>query len=389
MNSAKRSPNWETELPAFSVRDTALMADALKLARKGRFTTTPNPNVGCIITDAQGDVVGEGWHHKAGTPHAEVHALRQAGEKARGGTAYVTLEPCSHYGRTPPCAEALIKAGVARVVAAVEDPNPQVAGRGLSMLVKAGIEVSSGLLQEEALTINRGFISRMTRGRPFVTLKLAASLDGKTALNNGDSQWITGPLAREDVQRHRAEHCAILSGSGTVLADNPSLNVRYEELGCARNHFAQADLRQPLRVILDGRNQLGPTLRMFGLPGTTLVVNKSHHAALPKQVEQWQAPVLGNKLALTAVLQELGNRHINSLWVEAGGRMAGALLKENLVDELILYIAPKLMGHDSQGLFNIPALTQMHEAYALQWKDVRQIGDDLKITARVKTAPQH
>lgn len=362
-----------------------MMAEALKLARKGRFTTTPNPNVGCIIVDDNGQVVGEGWHHQAGTPHAEVHALREAGDKARGATAYVTLEPCSHYGRTPPCADALVKAGVKRVVAAMEDPNPLVAGNGMRKLAAAGVEVSSGLMADEAASINRGFLSRITRKRPFVTLKLAASLDGKTALNNGDSKWITGPLAREDVQRHRAEHCAILSGSGTVLADDPSLNVRYDELGCARNLIDEQALRQPMRVILDGRNQLTGDLRMYTLPGDTLVINNAHHDALPAHVQQWQARSNGNKLDLNEVMQELGRRQINSLWVEAGGRMAGALLQENLVDELILYIAPKLMGHDSQGLFALPALTKMADAYALQWRDIRQIGDDLKITAGVTT----
>ena len=360
------------------------MAEAIRLARKGIYTTTPNPNVGCVIVDGQDQVVGKGWHVKAGTPHAEVHALKQAGEKARNATAYVTLEPCSHYGRTPPCAEALIKAGVKRVVAAMVDPNPMVSGRGLNMLEQAGIEVSHGLLAEQAESLNPGFIKRMRKGTPKVTLKMASTLDGKIALANGKSQWITGPKARQDVQRHRAQSCAILSGSGTVLADNPSLNVRYDDLGDLRSSMEEKNLRQPLRVILDGRNQLGADLKLFTLPGEVLVINREVNPDLPEHVEQWQPEgTEGNKLNLAAVFAELGKRQLNQIWVEAGSRLGGVLLQEKLIDELILYQAPKLIGDKGQSLLAMNELTEMNQVYQLNWRDRRMVGDDLKLTASI------
>jgi diaminohydroxyphosphoribosylaminopyrimidine deaminase/5-amino-6-(5-phosphoribosylamino)uracil reductase len=370
---------------SFSTLDAQMMSIAIKLAEKGIYTTTPNPNVGCVIVSSEGQIVGQGWHQKAGTEHAEVHALKQAGAFAKGSTAYVTLEPCSHYGRTAPCAEALIKAGVTRVVAAMIDPNPLVAGKGLALLEAQGIKTSSGLLESQARLLNPGFIKRMQTGMPRVTVKLASSLDGKTALHNGQSQWITGPKARQDVQRHRAKSCAILSGSGTVMADNPSLNVRFAELGDLGDDFKEQNLRQPLRVLLDGRNQLSSNLKLFGLPGKTLVVNKTtSECQFPDGVQQWQAPAAGNKLDLNAVIQHLGDIGLNEVWVEAGARLAGALLQEKLIDELILYQAPKLMGEQSQGLFQISPLDNMHQVYQLAWKDVRQIGEDLKITAQVR-----
>lgn len=360
------------------------MALAIRLARKGTYTTTPNPNVGCVITTRDGEIVGTGWHRKAGTPHAEVHALVEAGERAKGATAYVTLEPCSHYGRTPPCAEALVKAGVARVVAAMVDPNPLVSGRGLNILKEAGVEVAHGLMQEQAEQLNPGFITRMVSGRPKVTLKMASTLDGKIALANGKSQWITGPKARQDVQRHRAASCAILSGSGTVLADNPSLNVRYDELGELKEQLVEAELRQPLRIVLDGRNQLSGNLRLFSLPGPVLVINREHNDALPEHVEQWQPPgTQGNKLDLNEVFRYLGSRQINDVWVEAGSRMGGALLQEKCIDELILYQAPKLIGDKGQSLLAMNELVEMHQVFQLQWQDQRIVGDDLKLTARV------
>jgi diaminohydroxyphosphoribosylaminopyrimidine deaminase/5-amino-6-(5-phosphoribosylamino)uracil reductase len=262
----------------FSKTDHQMMALAIQLAKRGQYTTPPNPNVGCVITNQQDQIIGEGWHKKAGTPHAEVHALEQAGSHAKGATAYVTLEPCSHYGRTPPCADSLIAAGVTRVVAAMVDPNPVVSGNGLAKLKKAGIKTEQGLLQSQAEQLNRGFIKRMRAGKPWITVKLAASLDGKTALGNGLSQWITGPQARQDVQRHRARSCAILSGSGTVSADNPMLNVRYSELNLPNDVLAQKDLRQPLRILLDGRNQLPPSLKCLqplenNSAGNILLVN--------------------------------------------------------------------------------------------------------------------
>jgi diaminohydroxyphosphoribosylaminopyrimidine deaminase/5-amino-6-(5-phosphoribosylamino)uracil reductase len=371
----------------FSKTDHQMMARAIQLAKRGEYTTSPNPNVGCVISDNQGVIFGEGWHKKAGTPHAEVHALEQAGSKAEGATAYVTLEPCSHYGRTPPCADSLIAAGVTRVVAAMVDPNPLVSGNGLLKLQEAGVKTEHGLLQAGAEQLNRGFIKRMRTGKPWVTVKLAASLDGKTALKNGLSQWITGPLARQDVQRHRARSCAILSGSGTVIADNPMLNVRYSELNLAADILASKDLRQPLRILLDGRNQLPPSLTCLqpfenNLAGNVLLINgtPSEHRFEP-HVTQWQAPFNGNKLDLDKVISKLGELQLNHIWVEAGAKLAGALLQNKLIDELILYQAPKLIGGAGQNLFDTMAIEVMDNVIDLTWTDIRQVGDDIKMTA--------
>lgn len=365
----------------FSQFDHEMMARAISLAKRGRFTTTPNPNVGCVILQQQKNIVGEGWHQKAGTPHAEIHALNQAAEQAQGATAYVTLEPCSHHGRTGPCAEALVKAGVKRVVAAMVDPNPNVSGQGLAILKDNGVAVSCGLLAEQALQLNRGFVKRMQTGRPWVTVKLAASLDGKTALANGTSQWITSKAARQDVQVHRAQSCAVLSGSGTVLADNPSLNVRFNELGAASNLIDADQLRQPLRIILDGKNQLSGDLKMFALEGHTHVINRMNNPQLPEYVVQTQISSHGNKLDLSQMLVHLGKLQLNQVWVEAGGMLAGALVQQNLVDELILYQAPKLLGDKGQNLFVMDELAQMQQAKQLRWSQVRQIGPDIKFTA--------
>jgi diaminohydroxyphosphoribosylaminopyrimidine deaminase/5-amino-6-(5-phosphoribosylamino)uracil reductase len=362
-----------------------MMALAIRLAEKGQFTTSPNPNVGCVISDANGNIVGQGWHQKTGTPHAEVHALHEAGTLALGATAYVTLEPCSHVGLTPPCADALVKAGVSRVVAAMVDPNPLVAGSGLDKLAAAGIDVAHGLLQQQAERLNRGFIKRMRTGFPWVTVKLASSLDGKTALANGASQWITGALARQDVQRHRARSCAILSGSGTVIADNPSLNVRYDDLGETGTEYLESDLRQPTRVILDGRNQLHADLKLCSLPGDILLINsRENDQPFPPQVTQWQAPYNQSQLDLNKVFQQLGSLQFNAIWVEAGAKLAGALLQNKLIDELILYQAPKLLGDKGQNMFAVEELNDMQQAYNLHWQDVRQIGCDLKITANIE-----
>lgn len=367
----------------FSAVDAAMMVRALKLAEKGRFTTSPNPRVGCVIAK-DGQIIGEGYHEKAGEPHAEVFALRMAGDKAKGATAYVTLEPCSHHGRTPPCAEALIKAGVARVVAAIQDPFHKVAGTGLQLLRDAGIEVECGLLENEAHELNKGFIKVIQQGLPWVTAKMATSLDGKTALANGVSQWITGPDARSDVQRHRAESCAILTGSGTVLADDPSLNVRYSELGQAQDELAEDKVRQPLRVIIDSKNQLHNKLKIFQIPGDVLVVNLSHNTQIPEHVAQWQAPMYKGKVDLRETLKELAEEHINWVWVEAGANMLGAMMQEQLVDEVIYYIAPKLLGNPSQGSLEIPEIEEMDQAYELNWTDLRMVGNDIKITAGVR-----
>lgn len=368
----------------FSLFDHQMMARAIQLAKHGRFTTTPNPNVGCVIVKNQSEIVGEGWHQKAGTPHAEIHALNQAADKAKGATAYVTLEPCSHHGRTGPCAEALVKAGITRVVAAMVDPNTNVSGQGFALLEKNHVDVAHGLLESEAVKLNRGFIKRMKTGRPWVTVKLAASLDGKTALSNGTSQWITSPAARQDVQIHRALSCAVLSGSGTVLADNPSLNVRYDELGAATYLIEANQLRQPLRIILDGKNQLTGQLKMFDVDGQTHVVNRVFNPQLPDHVKQSQIPSKGNKLDLHHLLELLGQWQLNQIWVEAGGMLAGALVQQNLVDELILYQAPKLLGDKGQNLFVMDELTEMQQAKQLQWSQIRQVGEDIKFTALFK-----
>ena len=350
------------------------MARALRLARKGFFSTTPNPRVGCVIVN-DGTIVGEGWHRKAGEAHAEVEALRVAGSAARGATVYVTLEPCSHHGRTPPCAEALIDAGVARVVAAMEDPNPQVAGRGMAMLVAAGISAQCGLLAAEAADLNVGFVSRMSRGRPWVRLKLAASLDGKTALLNGASQWITGPAARQDGHRWRARACAILSGIGTVRDDDPQFNVR-----------GVATERQPHKVVVDSRLELSPEARVLAggnLLLATAVENDSKANALRALgVEVMRLPDGNGKVDLAALMAELGRRGVNEVHVEGGGRLNGALLRDGLADELLLYLAPCLIGDKARGLFDLPELTSLDGKRRLVVRDMRMVGGDLRVVAR-------
>lgn len=359
---------------SFSAVDHGMMARALQLAERGLWTTSPNPRVGCVLV-RDGDIVGEGWHEKAGEPHAEVHALRAAGEKVRGATAYVTLEPCSHHGRTPPCAEALIAAGVSRVVAAMTDPNPLVAGKGLALLQAAGIATASGLLENEARELNIGFVSRMTRGRPWLRLKAAASLDGKTALNNGLSQWITGPDARRDGHAWRARACAILTGIGTVRDDNPHLNVR-----------DVATPRQPLRVVVDSQLETPLDARILH-GGPTLiagaVANGERMAALRAAgAEVLILPNRSGKVDLAALLAALGQRGINEVHAEAGFKLNGSLLREGLVDELLLYLAPCLIGHAASGLFNLPELARLDGKHHLQIRDLRQVGADIRILAR-------
>ena len=336
--------------PIFSDTDRRHMQAALALAREGRFSTSPNPRVGCVIARG-GQIVGQGFHVRAGEPHAEVHALRQAGELARGATAYVTLEPCSHHGRTPPCAEALVAAGVSRVVAAMSDPNPQVAGRGLALLAAAGIRTECGLFEAEARELNRGFLSRIERGRPFVRLKCAASLDGKTALSDGRSQWITNAAARADVQILRAESCAVLTGIGTVLADDPLLTVR-----------AFPAVRPPERVVLDSRLRLPQTAKLLAdasapvliLTGETDPAKHATFARFP-HVSLRAIPLLSDGLLdLNAALSALAEQGIGEVLAEAGATLAGALLRADLVDEIVLYQAPKILGTAARGLFELP-----------------------------------
>ncbi len=359
----------------FSAADHEFMARALRLAESGLYSATPNPRVGCVLV-RDGTVVGEGWHEKAGGPHAEVHALQSAGDLARGATAYVTLEPCSHHGRTPPCCEALLATGIGRVVAAMQDPNPLVAGQGLAWLRDAGLAVDSGLLANEARELNIGFVSRMERGRPWVRLKAAASLDGRTALENGSSQWITGPDARRDGHRWRARACAILTGIGTVRDDDPQLTVRDVETA-----------RQPLRVVVDSRLEIDPSARVLQGERVLVVAAVENHL-LASIIEARGAEVIflpndAGKVDLQALMRELAKRGINELHVEAGFKLNGSLLREGLVDELLLYLAPSLIGDASRGLFNLPALDDLAEKRALQWRDVRQVGSDLRVVARL------
>ncbi len=360
--------------------DEFYMARAFELARRGRFTTPPNPNVGCVIV-RDGEIVGEGFHLRAGEPHAEVHALRMAGEKARGATAYVTLEPCSHHGRTPPCADALVAAGVSRVVAAMQDPNPQVAGRGLYRLQQAGVDVSHGLMMAEAEAINRGFLKRMRTGFPFVQLKLGASLDGKTAMASGESQWITSPAARQDVQRLRAQSSAILSSSATVLADDPSLTVRWAELDEeTRRLYPQENLRQPLRVIVDGRNRVTPEHKLISQPGETLLARRQPDGAgWPDNVRQIAVPEHGEYLDLVSLMMQLGRMQVNSVWVEAGATLAGALLRAGVVDELIVYMAPRLLGDAARGMCLLPGLETLADCPSFIFKQVTQVGPDVRL----------
>jgi diaminohydroxyphosphoribosylaminopyrimidine deaminase/5-amino-6-(5-phosphoribosylamino)uracil reductase len=355
--------------------DVRYMARALSLARRGLYTTDPNPRVGCVLVH-DGEIVGEGWHERAGAAHAEIHALASAGPRARGATAYVSLEPCSHYGRTPPCADALIKAGVARVVVAMEDPNPAVAGSGLRRLQSAGIETVSGVLEDQARALNPGFVSRMERQRPYVRIKLAVSLDGRTAMASGESKWITGDAARLDVQRLRARSSVILTGIGTVVADDPSLNVRAFDIG-----------RQPVRVVIDANLSMPADARMLSLDGVTLIVTASDDGDRSEELVNAGAEVLClssgvNSVDLVALMQHLARREVNEILVEAGATTCGALLRAGLVDELVVYMAPHLMGTAARGMFSLPGLEEMADRVPLRIEDVRAVGEDWRIVAR-------
>ena len=356
--------------------DARWMARALRLAERGGVQTSPNPRVGCVLV-RDGKIVGEGWHRRAGGPHAEVEALRQAGDAAAGATAYVTLEPCSHHGRTPPCAEALCGAGVARVVAAMQDPNPLVAGRGLSHLRAAGVRVEDGLMAGSAVRLNPGFIKRMRTGMPWVRLKLAASLDGRTAMASGESQWITGEASRRDVHRWRGACDVVLTGVDTVLADDPALNVRLP-----------GEWRQPLRVVLDSRLRTPPQARLLSLPGNTVIVTGLTEAGertaslVAQGAEVVTVPMSGAHLDLTAVFDLLGQRGINTVWVECGARLSGALLQARMVDEMVVYSAPRLMGTSARGLAEFAGLDRLDQTPRLALCEVRRIGEDLRIVAR-------
>ncbi|MDY0250067.1 MAG: bifunctional diaminohydroxyphosphoribosylaminopyrimidine deaminase/5-amino-6-(5-phosphoribosylamino)uracil reductase RibD [Pseudomonas sp.] len=361
--------------------DQGYMAQALRLAEQGLYSTHPNPRVGCIIVADQ-QVVGEGWHVRAGEPHAEVHALRQAAALAQGATAYVTLEPCSHHGRTPPCAEALVRAGVARVVIAMQDPNPQVAGRGIAHLREQGIQVDllSGELAVAARALNSGFVKRMETGLPFVRVKLAMSLDGRTAMASGESQWITGPAARADVQCLRARSSAILTGAETVLADDARLTVRAEQLPLEAPFRDLALSRPPLRIVIDGRLRVPNDMAFFNA-GPVLVATYQTPPDNTAQIEYLQVPEVHGHVDLTALLHALAKRGINELLVEAGPQLAGAFVQSGLVDEFYVYMAAKLLGSSAKPLLQLPIDT-MADAINLQITDLRAIGPDWRIIAK-------
>jgi len=359
---------------SFSADDFAFMARALRLAERGLYTTTPNPRVGCVLAK-DGRIVGEGWHERAGGPHAEVVALTAAGTNAQGATAYVSLEPCSHHGRTPPCADALIAAKVARVVAAMQDPNPQVAGSGLRKLREAGIQVEAGILETEARELNIGFVSRMTRGRPWMRVKIAASLDGKTALKNGTSKWITGPDARRDGHQWRARSCAVITGIGTLKDDDPRLTVREVET-----------TRQPLRIVVDSRLRIAPEAKIFEgggvLIATTARDDNKTRAIKAKGAEVVVLPNAEHKVDLLELAKYLAGRGINEVLVEAGLNLNSALLRAGVVDELLIYLAPHMLGDAARGMFDLGELTEMNERMQLNIQETRMIGPDLRILAR-------
>lgn len=381
----------------FTEFDRSAMSRALVLAGRGLETTHPNPRVGCVAAQGE-EIVGEGWHERAGEPHAEVNALRSAGPRAAGATLYVTLEPCSHHGRTPPCVDALIAARVARVVFALEDPNPRVSGRGAGALRRAGVVVESGLMAAEAAELNPGFLKRMRTGRPWVRVKLAMSLDGRTALANGESQWITGPAAREDVQHWRARSSAILTGIGTVLTDDPRLDVRLPDLSSG------GPRPQPLRVVIDARLQTPPGARMLAAGGSVLIMTAANDCGNDVELDARRAQLVargaaieevpaagsgnvaraagGIRLSLPDVVERLGRREVNELWVEAGARLAGSLLQQGLVDELLVYIAPKLLGPQARPLVEVPELHALTAAPNFILMESRQIAEDVRLRLR-------
>ena len=361
-----------------SESDSGFMTQALRLAERGAYTAHPNPMVGCVIV-RDGDVVGEGWHAFTGEPHAEIHALEAAGDNARGATAYVTLEPCSHQGKTPPCTDALIEAGIAEVVIALEDPNPDVDGGGAGKLEAAGITVRTGVLAEQVEQQLAGFLSRVTRGRPFVRLKMASSLDGCVAMASGESQWITGPEARADVQRLRARSGAILSGIGTVLADDPSFTVRDPDIDTRG--------RQPLRVILDRNLRMPLSAEMLALPGDTLVYcsdDRKRGPLVDLGAEVVVVEEVDGFVDARAVLEDLGRREINDVLVEAGPSLAGYLVENDLADELVIYQAPHIMGSETIGMFRTPSWTALADRRLLDIIDSRPVGPDTRITARFR-----
>ncbi len=375
----------------FSEPDHLYMQRAIELAKKGRFTTSPNPRVGCVLVK-NGEIIGEGFHQKAGEGHAEVNAIAKANKNiannSQGATAYVTLEPCSHFGRTPPCAQGLINAGVKHVIAAMVDPNPAVSGRGLAMLEQAGISTQVGLLNEDAQALNPGFIKLMTTARPFVRCKLASSLDGKTAMASGESKWITSSDARENVQRLRAQSCAVISGASSVIVDNAKMSVRWQELGYVKTTYNESQLRQPVRVIIDSQNRITPDLALFTIASPIILIRTAieNLPKWPHFVEQVLCSTKTNgqgqeKIDLPALLKILAARGLNDVLVESGAQLAGAFIEQDLVDELILFQAPKLIGADGKGLVALPSIEKLSATKNLKIKDVRMVGPDIRIIA--------
>ncbi len=367
-----------------TTRDVECMSLALRLAKRGQYTTRPNPNVGCVITDSNDNIVGSGYHQKAGCDHAEVIALREAGEQAKNGTAYVSLEPCCHQGKTGPCTLEIIKSGIRRVVIAAKDPNPLVAGKGIALLRENGITVDEDVLHEQSIALNRGFIKRMKDGYPWVTVKSASSLDGKTSLKNGTSKWITSEHARHDVQKLRAAHDAIMTGIGTVASDNPSLNVRLS----ASELTNIEEIMQPTRVVIDHDLKIPTDAKLLSLDGKIIIYTGSHTNdqafSTFAQVEIVKLESDNRKLNFRSVLKDMAQREINSVLVEAGPTLLGELVQAKLVDEWVSYIAPTLMGNDAKSMVNTAEITEMENCISLQCTDFRKIGDNFRITSLVK-----
>ncbi len=387
MINAKIPPNpplKKGEIGEFN--DQYYMARALRLAKRGLWSTDPNPRTGCVIVH-DGKIVGEGWHQVAGEPHAEIHALSMAKEKAAGATCYVTLEPCCHYGRTPPCTDALIKAGITRIVVAMTDPNPLVSKKGIEQLRKAGITVNTGVLSQEAEQLNPGFFMRMRHNRPYIRCKLAMSLDGRTAMPSGESKWITSQEARRDVQCLRARSSAIMTGAGTVLADDPQLTVREEELPCQLHTDKLPVIKQPLRVVVDTHLSIPPEARLLSLPGETVIFTASYNKTIKAMLEKAGASVISQpnhekQVDLQALCHILAEEYeVNELQMEVGQNLSGAMLRAGLIDELVIYIAPMLMGNKARGLFNRPDIEHLNQHVPLSIVDIRAIGQDWRITA--------
>ena len=363
--------------------DIVYMQRALRLARRGLYTTDPNPRVGCVLVKGE-KIVGEGWHKRSGKPHAEILALQQAGDQAKDATVYITLEPCCHTGKTPPCSEALINAGVSRVVAAMQDPNPMVAGKGFERLREKGIDTDCGVLEQESRKLNPGFIKRMETGLPFVRIKMAMSLDGRTAMKSGESQWITGEAARKDVQKLRARSSAILTGINTVLADDPSLNVRLssQELGI------DGVVRQPMRVVLDSHLQFPANANMCDTDGGDVLIMTTKSVPVDNaHVDNIRGRVVtvaakNDHVDLNDALKILAGEEQNEIHVEAGAVLCGALIQQKLVDEIVIYVAPHLMGDDARGLFSLPGMSKMKDRISLDILDIRKVGKDFRINAR-------